>query len=129
MLLDTHVLLWFMQSARELGPLASASIRSAAIVYASAASLWEIAIKMAAGRLEVRDDLLDKIEAARLEWLPVSPTHAWGVRNTVGLRHGDPFDRLLVAQAMAERLAFVTADRAILGAMLAPELSVVDARE
>ena len=128
MLLDTHVLLWFMSSARALGSRARASIHDAPTLYASAASLWEIAIKSAAGRLDVRDDLLAKIEAARVEWLPVTPSHAWGVRDLVGLPHGDPFDRLLVAQAAVEQLTFVTADRAILGATLTPVVTVIDAR-
>ena len=128
MLLDTHVVLWLLDNSSRLGPEARAAIMTSTAVHVSAASIWEIAIKASGGRLDVSDDLLQQIAEAAFTVLPVTETHAWGVRGLVGLPHGDPFDRLLVAQAAAEQLTFVTADRAILGATLSPEVTVLDAR-
>jgi PIN domain nuclease of toxin-antitoxin system len=76
----------------------------------------------------VSQALPKQIDAAGVEWLPVTPAHAWSVQYLTGLPHGDPFDRLLVAQAAAEQLTFVTADRAILTSELTPAVTVLDAR-
>ena len=128
MLLDTHVLLWLLDDVPSLGHRARARIADADTVYVSAASVWEVAIKAARGRLEASPHLLTQVAEADLTWLPVTPDHAWAVQDTQGLPQRDPFDRLLVAQAAAEQLTFVTADRAILGATLTPSVTVLDAR-
>lgn len=75
------------------------------------ASLWEIAIKSAVGKLEAPDDLPARVEEMGFELLPVMAEHAWRVRS-LPHHHGDPFDRLLIAQAQLERLPIVTADAA-----------------
>jgi PIN domain nuclease of toxin-antitoxin system len=83
-------------------------------VYVSAASVWEIAIKASLGRLELPEDLesflLEAMEAEALLPLPVTLAHAAMVRG-LPWHHKDPFDRLLVAQALREGLALVSQDR------------------
>ena len=76
---------------------------------ASTASVWEIAIKRALGKLGAPDDLPAHVEAAGFGWLPVTAEHAWQVRE-LALHHRDPFDRLLVAQSLVERMPIVSAD-------------------
>ncbi len=112
MLLDTHVLLWFMSSARELGSGARASIGSAPTVYASAASLWEIAIKNTLGRDDfrvaprvLRRGLLDNGYAE----LPITSEHAVNI-DSLPRMHKDPFDRMLLSQALTEGITLLTSD-------------------
>ncbi len=78
----------------------------------SAASLWEAAIKVSAGRLSVPENLLELIESSGFEELPVTFRHALAVAE-LPRHHGDPFDRLLVAQARLEGLTIATADAEI----------------
>lgn len=77
----------------------------------SVASLWEIGIKTALDKLDVPDDLPDRIQELGFELLDVTGEHAWYVRS-LPHHHGDPFDRMLIAQAEVERLPIVTADPA-----------------
>lgn len=79
-------------------------------VFVSAASLWEIAIKRRKGQLTAPDNLPDLISGMGHQILDVRLDHAWHVR-TLPLLHGDPFDRLIVAQAQVENLTLVTHDR------------------
>ena len=76
----------------------------------SVASLWEIAIKRAIGRLTAPDDLPEYLVQTRHEILPISIDHAWSVGGLPTF-HGDPFDRLLVAQAQVENIPLITHDR------------------
>ena len=93
----------------------------------STASLWELSIKRRLGTVEIPDDLPERVTRAGLTWLPVRAEHAWATES-VELPHRDPFDRLLVAQAIVEGLALVTADRVVLRA--APDgVTIVDARD
>jgi len=75
------------------------------------AGLWEIAIKSALGKLDAPADLPERLQELGFELLPVAPEHAWHVRS-LPHHHGDPFDRLMIAQAQLERLPIVTADAA-----------------
>ena len=75
----------------------------------SVASLWEIAIKRSLGKLDAPDDLPSTIEGEGFGWLPVGTHHAWNV-SALPSHHRDPFDRLLIAQALAGGLAVITAD-------------------
>src|SRR5512147_2010043 len=85
-------------------------IESADEAYVSAASIWEVAIKASLGRIEAdANELAAAIVPSGFFELPVSAVHAAGVA-ALAAHHGDPFDRLLVAQAMAEPLRLVTAD-------------------
>jgi PIN domain nuclease of toxin-antitoxin system len=75
----------------------------------SSATVWEIAIKRSLGKLTAPDDLPAQLPGQGFGWLPISADHAWEARR-LPLHHRDPFDRLLVAQALVERIAIVTGD-------------------
>lgn len=110
LLVDSHVLLWHVLDDPRLGPRPTALIEADdAEVLVSTASLWEIAIKSALGKLEAPDDLPERIEPMGFELLQVTAEHAWRVRSLPRL-HGDPFDRLLIAQAQIERMPIVSVD-------------------
>lgn len=113
LLLDTHLLLWAAGDPRRLSRKARGLIADEAnALHFSAASIWEVAIKSGLGRADFRADpgqLLQGLLANGYEELPVSGRHAMQVAHLPPL-HGDPFDRLLVAQARAEGLTLLTAD-------------------
>lgn len=110
LLVDTHALLWWLADDPALSPTAREALADPACEpLVSSASLWEIAIKHSLGKLEVPDDLPDRIAGEGFAWLPISPSHAWRVRE-LPAHHRDPFDRLLVAQSLDERLPILTAD-------------------
>ncbi|MGH9182563.1 MAG: type II toxin-antitoxin system VapC family toxin [Acidimicrobiales bacterium] len=110
-LLDTHVLLWWLADDRLLPERAAAAIADAATeVAVSAATAWEIAIKQAAGRLAAPHDLLDALAANDFETLAITVPHAI-VAAHLPAHHADPFDRMLIAQAQAGGLTLVTVDR------------------
>ena len=110
LLVDSHVLLWHVLDDPRLGPRPTALIEADdAEVMVSTASLWEIAIKSALGKLEAPDDLPERVEPMGFELLQVTAEHAWRVRSLPHL-HGDPFDRLLIAQAQIERMPIVSVD-------------------
>ena len=115
LLLDTHIFLWAVTDDKRLNKKNHQVIRSASEVYVSAASIWEIAIKTALGKLKGDPaELADAIDAAGFIALPVRVEHAAAVV-TLPLLHTDPFDRLLVAQAMTEPLHLLTADVQLAG--------------
>jgi PIN domain nuclease of toxin-antitoxin system len=110
LLVDTHALLWWLTDDPALSPVARAALADPGNEpLVSAATIWEIAIKRSFGKLTAPDDLPDRIAGEGFAWLPVSPVHAWHVRD-LAAHHRDPFDRLLVAQALTERLPIITAD-------------------
>jgi PIN domain nuclease of toxin-antitoxin system len=110
LLVDTHVLLWWLADDPALTATARESLADPANEpLVSTASVWEVAIKRSLGMLRVPDDLPARITDEGFSWLPVSAEHAWQVRE-LPPHHRDPFDRLLVAQAMVDRLPVVTAD-------------------
>lgn len=110
LLLDTHVLLWWLDDPRQLSKAARKSIQDGANpVYISAAVAWEIAIKKAIGKLDAPDTLEEALEASRFLHLPITIAHALAVRSLPG-HHRDPFDRMLIAQALQEGLCLVTRD-------------------
>ncbi len=110
LLLDTHVLLWWLANARALGREAKEAIADGqAFVVVSAASAWEISIKRALGRLSAPAELEGQLQRHRFAPLPISIAH--GLRaGELPPHHSDPFDRLLVAQAEIEGLTVVTRD-------------------
>lgn len=79
------------------------------VVAVSAASVWEVSIKSAAGTLEISDDFLEKVESSRLSPLAITAQHAWAA-GQLPRYHADPFDRVIVAQAQLEGLTIVTHD-------------------
>lgn len=125
-LLDTHVWLWWFAGDRRLGRHCLAVIKQADEVHVSAASAWEIAIKLALGKLIVRGelDLAGEIERDGFLPLPITIAHADAVRGLPAL-HRDPFDRMLVAQARADELTIITAD----DVMSRYGVAVLDARK
>ncbi|MFI5178522.1 MAG: type II toxin-antitoxin system VapC family toxin [Vicinamibacterales bacterium] len=125
LLLDTHAFLWWLEGHRKLGRRARTAIEQAeAGVWISAASAWEIAIKVGLGRLELDEPpeacLPREMERSGFQPLAVSVAHALAVR-ALPPHHADPFDRLLVVQAEAEGLTLVTAD-AVFGRYGVPTL-------
>jgi PIN domain nuclease of toxin-antitoxin system len=111
LLVDSHALLWFVAGDRRRISAALRARIEAAEVMVSMASLWEIAIKTALAKLDAPDDLPERVQELGFELLPIAPEHAWRVR-ALPHHHGDPFDRMLIAQAQLERLPIVTADAA-----------------
>jgi PIN domain nuclease of toxin-antitoxin system len=109
-LLDTQLFLWAVVDSPRLTKRARDLIEEAEATFVSAASVWEIAIKSALGRLEADASTMPRVieESGFLE-LAVSARHAAGVE-LLPPHHKDPFDRLLVAQAVAEPLRLMTAD-------------------
>jgi PIN domain nuclease of toxin-antitoxin system len=109
-LVDTHALLWWLTDDAALSVAAREALADPTNEpLVSAASVWEIAVKRALGKLTAPDDLPDLINDEGFSWLPITPLHAWQVRE-LPPHHRDPFDRLLIAQAMTERLPIITAD-------------------
>lgn len=114
LLLDTHVLLWSLAGDERLGDRAVEVIEDGRnVVHVSAASIWEISIKRSLGKLRVPDDVLSQVDAASFTRLPISLEHAEAVA-ALPVLHADPFDRMLVAQAGADRLVLMTHDPMVL---------------
>jgi PIN domain nuclease of toxin-antitoxin system len=109
LLLDTHLLLWAMLQPAKLKPRARSLIEQNE-VFVSSASIWEISIKSSLGKLEADPRVvLDALEPAGLRKLSVSGEHAAKVHELPPL-HRDPFDRMLLAQALFEPLTLLTDD-------------------
>lgn len=114
LLIDTHVVLWWLDDPTRISEAAQAAIRDPEnAAYVSAATVWEIMIKQALGKLEAPDDLAFVLRDCQFSPLPVTFEHALAVRS-LPLHHRDPFDRMLIAQAMFEGLTIITRDSDIL---------------
>jgi len=111
LLVDTHLVLWARIAPERLKPGERRALDDARSCYVSAVSLWEIAILMAADRV-ARDERLFAVPDG-FDLLPVLPDHCRALL-ALPRRHRDPFDRMLIAQARAERLALLTRDSAII---------------
>ena len=115
LLLDTHILLWWMGNDPSLSATASTLIRDPEnMVFVSAVSLWEIRLKESLGKLRLPVNFEERLAAESFENLPLtgSQTHRVGSLPWV---HRDPFDRMLVAQAQAENLTLLTCDTVMTG--------------
>lgn len=111
LLIDTHVLLWWLAGPAGLSPDAAVAIRSRDNdIFVSVASLWEIAIKQSSGKLKVDVDVRECMREQNFDELPILGHHAEAIL-ALPRHHGDPFDRMLVAQALCEGLTLVTYDR------------------
>jgi len=112
-LLDTRVYLWWVADSRSLSKTARERIAGADAVFVSAASIWEAIIKIGIGKLAADPGALVRgIAGSGFEPLPVTPEHALALTRLRD-HHKDPFDRILLAQAITEPLYFLTADRAL----------------
>lgn len=115
LLIDTHVYLWWLQDSPKLSEKARAQIQDATEVYVSSASIWEATIKVSIGKLKVDvDQLVAEINGSGFQELPITAAHAATVAHLPDI-HKDPFDRILIAQAMSEPLRFLTADAILSG--------------
>ncbi len=109
LLLDTHVVLWQLAGGPELSTHARDAIAAADDLLLSVVSFAEIGIKASVGKLDVPDDLPARIADSGVRTLGLSPAHGLAVSG-LPVHHRDPFDRLIIAQAMVENLTVVTAD-------------------
>jgi PIN domain nuclease of toxin-antitoxin system len=109
LLLDTHVFLWWRTNHRSLRKTAREAIATADLVFVSAASAWEVAIKTSLGRLTLPDSMAAGVTASGFVRLDIGFSHAERA-GALPRHHGDPFDRMLVAQALVEGLTLVTHD-------------------
>lgn len=109
-LLDTHILLWTLNDDPRLSGKARKVIENAAEIYVSAATFWEMAIKVGLGKLKVDlDDIREHCLESGFVELPITSEHAIAVKD-LEHHHKDPFDRLLVATAISEPMKLLTAD-------------------
>ena len=112
-LLDTNIVLWTAVTSKRLSREAKRIIERAESVHVSSVSIWEIGTKVALGKLEVDvDELLRTLNDRSFEQLPVTWEHA-RVFSWLPVHHRDPFDRMLVAQAMSEPLILLTHDETL----------------
>ena len=110
LLLDTHVLLWWLANDASLSPAAGALIRNPEnVIFVSAVSVWEIWLKESLGKLRLPDAFEEKLAAQAFESLTLTASQTRHVA-LLPWHHRDPFDRMLVAQAITEKLVLLTAD-------------------
>lgn len=110
LLLDANIVLWMLERPERLSPaVQTALLDEANTLYVSTATLLEIASKAASGRLAFDEESRAKVTAVAT-WLPVEAIHSWRVRDLPRI-HKDPFDRIIVAQALEEGMTLVTGDR------------------
>jgi PIN domain nuclease of toxin-antitoxin system len=113
LLLDTHALIWWMADAPELSDRARSAIAERSNeVMVSIASLWEIVIKRALGKLEFPEDVETTLAVEGFGLLPIGLGHLRALESLPAL-HRDPFDRMVVAQALADGFVMVSGDPAV----------------
>lgn len=112
-LIDTHVFLWFISNAKELSRTAKTLIADGNNeIFISIAALWEISIKNALGKLTIRgsyESVIDDVTDNSIQILPVNFAHTVE-QNKLPFHHRDPFDRIIISQAIVENIDFISAD-------------------
>ncbi|MCG8336741.1 MAG: type II toxin-antitoxin system VapC family toxin [Proteobacteria bacterium] len=113
LLLDTHILLWWLDD----NPILKESERAAIsnpdnIIIVSSAVIWEIRIKQGIGKLELPSEYFEVIKKQGFEFLPITFEHVYAVGN-LPMHHRDPFDRMLISQAKHQKLTIITRDNII----------------
>lgn len=109
--LDTRILLWWLDDNRSLSKQARDAIATTDnLIFVSVAVIWEIRIKQALGKLEIAPDFLNILMQQGFEILSITTNHAYRVGD-LPMHHRDPFDKMLIAQAMEEGLTIMTHDR------------------
>lgn len=114
LLLDTHIILWWLANAAEMPSEARRFIENADnTIYVSRVSLWEVAIKVSVRKLNVDlADFAEQVEKDGFSWLPIENQHLLRVAELpIHADHKDPFDRLLVSQSQCESAIFITVDK------------------
>ena len=114
-LLDTHVFIWLLEDAPQLSQIARYSFTNPDNeLFFSAASYWEICIKISIGKLELASGwekiIHRELTQNNIGWLAIDPEHMQGIL-LLPMHHRDPFDRLLIAQAASESMSILTADQ------------------
>lgn len=113
LLLDTHIYLWVLKDDKKLSKAARLLIQNATTVYVSSISIWEATIKAKLGKLQVNiNELIEAISLSGFSELPLTTTHIIEYNRLPHL-HRDPFDRILIAQAISEPLRFLTLDKTL----------------
>lgn len=108
--MDTHIYLWWCEDSPKLAPDARKLIAAADTVYVSSATIWELAIKIGIGKFEGNlADFATNIAASGFEPLPITVEHTLSLQELADY-HKDPFDRMLIAQAISEPLRLLTHD-------------------
>ncbi len=111
LLLDTNIAIFMLRSPERLSSAVEAALNDEAnTLLISSISIFEIALKRSLGKLEVGEGVIDRLDAIGCTGLALSDRHAWRVSELPWL-HRDPFDRLIVAQALEESATLVTSDR------------------
>ena len=110
-LLDTHALIWFLEGDQRLSATAQNIIcNDDTDIFVSIVSLWEMAIKISLGKLELSqslDQIIDKLPQQNITLLPINPAHVLAVLK-LPFKHRNPFDRLLIGQALVEKMKFIS---------------------
>jgi PIN domain nuclease of toxin-antitoxin system len=128
-LLDTNVLLYLMTNDRRLGSTAQDLLdRDLDRCVVSVASLWEVAIKQRVHKLKLPAEVEDVLDELQVRILPVAAGHVAKYKALPDIDHADPFDLILLAQAISEELILMTADKKLLG-MTIPGLAIMNCRE
>lgn len=112
LLLDTHTLIWFLSDDFQLPNETKKRIENAELCLVSVASLWEISIKKTIGKLDLKyqiKEFVDIVEESGIAFLPITKDHVM-VNQSLQFYHRDPFDRMIIAQALSENLVIVTRD-------------------
>jgi PIN domain nuclease of toxin-antitoxin system len=113
LLLDTHLLLWWLEGNPSLSTQAGKMIGDPEnTVFVSAVSLWEIWLKQSLGKLRLPTDFTERLAAESFESLPLKASQTRQI-SLLPWCHRDPFDRMLIAQAQVERLILLTADESL----------------
>jgi PIN domain nuclease of toxin-antitoxin system len=112
LLLDTHVVLWWLTDDPTLSDDVKTMLDHEPDIYVSPATIWEVTIKQAIGKLQAPTDLPEQIRDSGFRELPIMARHAIAAGRLPPV-HRDPFDRMLVAQAQCEALTLVTRDAEI----------------
>ncbi len=111
LLLDTHTLIWWLANNPTLSQAAKKAISNPDnLVFISAASAWEMAIKKSLGKLDAPDDLEIQIDNHNFQPLPIKIAHGLAVEK-LPHHHNDPFDRIIIAQAICESMTVITRDK------------------
>ena len=113
LLLDTHILLWWLSQSKKLSVQSKKlTENSRNTIFVSAISIWEISLKQSQRKLRIPSSYIKTIKNEGLLALPITFDHALKVKN-LPFHHKDPFDRLLIAQAMEEKLILISDDKYI----------------